>query len=115
MKLIIEKSHILKSLKMAVYMYVSKGVSREEWMWRGVAIAMCLAMVGIAVMPLAVGDIAAYCAGAGEGPYLSYDLVFTSVGLLKLTDIALLLELAGSTIAFPLAVGLVAESIAVAA
>ena len=37
---------------------VSKGVSREEWMWRGLAIAMCLAIVGMAVMPMAVGDAA---------------------------------------------------------
>ncbi len=36
-------------------------MSIEEWMWRGLAIAMCLAMVGLAVMPMAVGDIAAYC------------------------------------------------------
>ncbi len=32
-------------------------VSREEWLFRGLAIAMCLAMLGLAVMPLAVGDI----------------------------------------------------------
>ena len=27
-------------------------VSKEEWLFRGLAIAMCLAMVGIAVMPI---------------------------------------------------------------
>ncbi len=27
-------------------------VSREEWVFRGLAIAMCLAMMGMAVMPL---------------------------------------------------------------
>ena len=84
-------------------------------MWRGLAIAMCLAMIGIAVMPLAVGDIAAYYAGTGGDPYVSYGLVFTSAGLLKLTDAVLLLELAGSTIAFPLTVGLIVGSLAVAA
>ena len=26
-------------------------VSREEWLFRGLAIAMCLAMIGLAVMP----------------------------------------------------------------
>ncbi|WP_457549502.1 hypothetical protein [Archaeoglobus sp.] len=26
--------------------------SKEEWIWRGLAIAMCLAMVGLAVMPV---------------------------------------------------------------
>ena len=31
-------------------------VSREEWLFRGLAIVMCLAMVGMAVMPLAVGE-----------------------------------------------------------
>ena len=31
-------------------------VSREEWLFRGLAIAMCLAMVGLTVMPLAVGE-----------------------------------------------------------
>jgi len=30
-------------------MYVE--VSREEWLFRGLAIAMCLALVGMAVMP----------------------------------------------------------------
>ena len=34
-------------------------VSREEWVFRGLAIAMCLAMVGMAVMPVVVGDIGA--------------------------------------------------------
>ncbi len=32
-------------------------VSKEEWVFRGLAIAMCLAMMGMAVMPLAVGDL----------------------------------------------------------
>ena len=36
-------------------MYAVKEVSREEWVFRGLAIAMCLAMVGLAVMP-AVGE-----------------------------------------------------------
>ena len=31
-------------------------VSREEWLFRGLAIATILALVGMAVMPLAVGD-----------------------------------------------------------
>ncbi|WP_456327095.1 hypothetical protein [Archaeoglobus sp.] len=31
--------------------------SREEWLFRGLAIATILALVGMAVMPLAVGDI----------------------------------------------------------
>ena len=31
-------------------------VSREEWLFRGLAIAMVLAMVGMAVMPLAIGS-----------------------------------------------------------
>ena len=36
-------------------------VSREEWVFRGLAIAMCLAMVGLAVMPaVSVGELAAY-------------------------------------------------------
>jgi len=33
-------------------MYVSKGVSKEEWMWRGLAIVMILALVGAAVIPI---------------------------------------------------------------
>ena len=32
-------------------------VSREEWVFRGLALVMCFALVGLAVMPLAVGDI----------------------------------------------------------
>ncbi len=36
---------------------MQKNVCREEWVWRGLAVAMCLAMVGVAVMPaLNVGD-----------------------------------------------------------
>jgi len=31
-------------------------VSKEEWMWRSLAIAMCLAMVGIVVMPGIAGN-----------------------------------------------------------
>lgn len=31
-------------------MYMYKGVSREEWIWRGLAIAMILAVVGMTVM-----------------------------------------------------------------
>jgi len=50
-------------------MYVSKGVSREEWMWRGLAIAMCLAMVGLAVMPLAVGELGAAALIATYNPH----------------------------------------------
>jgi len=39
-------------------MYAYKGVSKEEWLFRGLAIAMCLALVGIAVMPsITVGDL----------------------------------------------------------
>ncbi len=38
-------------------MYAYKGVSREEWVWRGLAIATILALVGMAVMPMAIGDI----------------------------------------------------------
>ena len=32
-------------------MYAVKEVSREEWLFRGLAIAICLAMVGLTVMP----------------------------------------------------------------
>ena len=32
-------------------------VSREEWLFRGLAIATILALVGMAVMPMAVGDM----------------------------------------------------------
>jgi len=32
-------------------------VSREEWVFRGLAIATILALVGMAVMPTAVGDM----------------------------------------------------------
>ena len=36
-------------------------VSREEWLFRGLAIAMILAMVGLAVMPsVNIVDLAAY-------------------------------------------------------
>ena len=35
-------------------------VSREEWVFRGLAIAMCLAMVGMAVMPLINGNDVGY-------------------------------------------------------
>jgi len=38
-------------------MYAVEGMSREEWLFRGLAVAMILAMVGMAVMPMAVGDI----------------------------------------------------------
>ncbi len=38
-------------------MYAYKGVSREEWLFRGLAIATILALVGMAVMPMAIGDI----------------------------------------------------------
>jgi len=31
-------------------------VSGEEWIWRGLAIATILALVGMAVMPMSVGD-----------------------------------------------------------
>ena len=36
-------------------------MSREEWLFRGLAIAMCLAMVGMAVLPaVSVGDVVWY-------------------------------------------------------
>ncbi len=35
-------------------MYAVKEVSREEWVFRGLAIAMILAMVGLTVMPAIV-------------------------------------------------------------
>ena len=35
-------------------------VSREEWLFRGLAIAMILAMVGLAVMPLVSNQLAIY-------------------------------------------------------
>ena len=41
-------------------MYAVKEVSREEWVFRGLAIAMCLAMVGMAVMPLVSNQLAIY-------------------------------------------------------
>ncbi len=42
-------------------MYAVKGVNREEWLFRGLAIVMCLAMVGLAVSPaVGVGDIVWY-------------------------------------------------------
>ena len=43
-------------------MFAVKEVSREEWLFRGLAIAMCLAMVGMAVMPMNVGLVHYYCA-----------------------------------------------------
>ena len=42
-------------------MYAYKRVSREEQVWRGLAIAMIFAMVGMAVMPaMNIGDVSAY-------------------------------------------------------
>ena len=42
-------------------MYVYKGVSREEWLFRGLAIATILALVGMAVLPAVnIVDLAAY-------------------------------------------------------
>ena len=43
-------------------------VSREEWLFRGLAIAMCLAMIGLAVMPIInTTNLAAYLASQGNG------------------------------------------------
>ncbi len=43
-------------------------VSKEEWVFRGLAIAMCLAMVGMAVMPaVGVVNIAGVVAGVHAG------------------------------------------------
>ena len=38
-------------------MYMYKGVIREKWIWCGLAIAIILAMIGMAMMPIVVGDI----------------------------------------------------------
>jgi hypothetical protein len=95
-------------------MYVE--VSREEWVFRGLAIATILALVGMAVMPvLSVGNITAYYASQGGDPYVSAGGLIVSAGLLKATDIVLLLELAGCAIAFPLTVILIAGSVIAAA
>lgn len=42
-------------------------VGREEWIWRGLAIATIVALLGIAVMPLAVGDLGAVIGGIQAG------------------------------------------------
>jgi len=45
-------------------------VSREEWLFRGLAIAMVLAMVGLAVMPSIVGaNLAIYLKNHATNPY----------------------------------------------
>jgi len=73
-------------------MYVSKGVGREEWMWRGLAIAMCLAMVGLVVMPaVGIGHFeyswvwgaanAAYSAANGNYWFAIGDAVFAVASL----------------------------------
>jgi predicted transcriptional regulator len=44
-------------------MYAYKGVSREEWLFRGLAIATILALVGMAVLPAVhTGNYLAYLA-----------------------------------------------------
>jgi len=38
-------------------MYVYRGVSREEWLFRGLAIAMIFAMIGMAVIPTTISKL----------------------------------------------------------
>ncbi len=49
-------------------MYAYKEVSREEWVWRGLAVATILALLGMAIMPtVGVLNIAGVIAGAYAG------------------------------------------------
>ena len=93
-------------------------VSKEEWLFRGLAIAICLAMVGMAVMPLAVGDATAvysYIANRNLNPYAASGGLIIGFGLIKASDILYLAELAGVASAGVGAAALVAAGIGVLA
>ncbi len=70
----------------------------EEKIIQGLAVAMCLAMVGVIVFPTIIGNataVYAYVSGKNMDPYLAYGGLFTGIGLMKLSDFLLLAELAG--------------------
>jgi len=77
-------------------MYAVKNWNEEVMKW--LAVGMCLAMVGMAVMQVVVGDataIYAYYAGENMDPYLASGGLIAGFGLMKASDLLLLAELAG--------------------
>ncbi len=97
-------------------MYAVKEVSREEWLFRGLAIAMVLAMVGLTVMPsLKVGNagVALMVYGATHHDGANFLSGLTSAGgaLYEGTNIAV--TLATEEISMAYAVGVVAVGIPV--
>ena len=48
-------------------MYAYKGVSREEWVWRGLAVAMCLAIIVMAVVLMVVNLTVSHQSNVGYG------------------------------------------------
>ena len=49
-------------------MYAVKGVSGEEWMFRALAMAMCLALVGLAILPISNMELTYWMAKQGASP-----------------------------------------------
>ena len=82
-------------------------VSREEWVFRGLAIAMCLAMVGLAVMPAIISEQQAAYLGKKYA-----DAGATSAGLLLGGTSAMWLGLKMAEFAGAYALGLAAAGVA---
>ncbi|WP_202320446.1 hypothetical protein [Archaeoglobus neptunius] len=77
-------------------MYEVKDWNEEVMKW--LAVGLCLAMVGMAVMPMAVGDataVYAYYSGEDMNPYLASGGLIAGFGFMKASDLLLVAELAG--------------------
>ena len=87
-------------------------VSREEWVFRGLAIAMCLAMVGMDVMPAIISEQQAAIIVAVYLGKKYADAGATSAGLLLGGTSAMWLGLKMAEFAGAYALGLAAAGVA---